>query len=434
MSERSRTAMNWLTALGQGVVVALEALRANKVRSGLTILGVSIGVAVVMVMAAVIQGVNDSFSEILSSQGPKTFYVQHARIAGNVSTGLEEEEPEFLRNPPLDPDWASELAELPGIRDVSPVADLSQFGYRARHRSNELTMSLLAVGSDYLEIDSGDLTDGRFFTRSEEQRGRPVAVVDSAVATDLYGGRDPLGQSFTVSGAGPGGGAGGETPFRVVGIYRPPANLFAGFATHYVLVPFRAALKYVNFWDRMMAFVVRPDEATPLPEALDRVRGRMRQLRGLEPGQEDDFALVTQDEILDLWNQLTAVLFSVMVALSSVGLMVGGVGVVGIMMISVTERTREIGVRKALGARRRDILWQFLVEAATLTVVGGGIGMLAGGGVTAALAAWTPVPASVPVWAVVVALAVSALTGVGFGLYPAARGARQDPVDALRYE
>jgi putative ABC transport system permease protein len=143
---------------------------------------------------------------------------------------------------------------------------------------------------------------------------------------------------------------------------------------------------------------------------------------------------VTQDELLDLWTHLPAVLFPVRVALSSVGLMVGGVGVVGIMMISVTERTREIGLRKALGARRRDILWQFLVEAATLTVLGGAVGMLAGGGVVAALAAWTPVPASVPLWAVLAALAVSALTGVGFGLYPAARGARLDPVDALRYE
>ncbi len=432
MSDR-RQGMAWYTALGQGVTMALEALGANKVRSGLTVLGVAIGVAVVMIMAAVIQGVNDSFLELLSAQGPKTFYVQHASVSGGggVNTGLEEEEPEFLRNPPLEPGWAGRLVELPGIRQVSPLADLSQTGFRARREGSEVDVSLLAVTSDYLEMTHGDVVDGRFFTRSEEQRGRRVAVVDPDVVADLFGGRDPVGRDF---GLGRTSGQGGQTRFEVVGIYEPPPNLFSGLATHYVLVPFEAAWQHLDVWDRMMALVVEPEEDTPLAEALDVVRGSMRQIRGLEPGEEDDFALVTQDEILDLWDQLTTVLFSVMVALSGVGLMVGGIGVVGIMMISVTERTREIGVRKAMGARRRDVLWQFLVEAATLTLIGGAAGMLLGGGAVAALEAWTPVPASVPLWAVIAALAVSALTGVGFGLYPAARGARADPVEALRYE
>ena len=422
--------MNWWTALLEGISIAVDSLTSNKLRSALTILGVTIGVAVVMVMAAVIQGIDESFTEILSSRGPQTFYVQHASISGGgISTGLEEEEPEFLRNPPLDPDWAREIEELPSIERVTPVADLGQMGYRARKGSHDARVSLYAVGSDYLEIDNGDLTGGRFFTRSEDRRGRPVAVIDSAVSRDLFEGRDPMGDLLNL-----GRPDRGFAPFRTVGTYRPPANLFAGFATHYVFVPFSAALKYISFWDRMMAFIVQPVDGVGQPVALDEVRGKMRQLRGLSPGQEDDFAIITQDEVMDLWNQLTAVLFSVMVALSSVGLMVGGIGVVGIMMISVTERTREIGLRKALGARRRDILWQFLVEAATLTVLGGAVGMLIGGGTAAALAAWTPVPASVPLWAVVAALGVSALTGVGFGLYPAARGARLDPVDALRYE
>ncbi len=428
--------MKLLTALGEGIRIALDALRSNKVRSGLTVLGVAIGVLVVMVMSAVIRGVDESFRGLVASRGVNTFYVSHAPAGGGgVQTGLEEEESEFMSNRPIRPQWAEEIEELPGIRDAAPLADLSGAGYSARSSGREVDITLLAVASSWLDIDAGTVTGGRFFTRSEARRGRPVALVDSAAARDLYGGLDPLGQRLELSGGQIGGtGSAGGTPFEVVGTYRTPPNLFSQLASHYVYVPFYAAWKYSDVWERMVFLVVRPDEATPLPVALDRVEGKLRQLRGLRPGQESDFHLLTQDEMLSVWNDLTSVLFTVMVALSSVGLLVGGIGVVGIMMISVTERTREIGLRKALGARRRDVLWQFLVEASTLTLIGGGAGLLLGGGIVAAVTRWTPIPASVPAWAVIAALGVAALTGVGFGLYPASRAARLDPVDALRYE
>jgi putative ABC transport system permease protein len=290
-------------------------------------------------------------------------------------------------------------------------------------------VALSVVGSDYIEIDQGDIIDGRFWTRGEEERRAAVAVIDSAAAADVFGGLDPIGRTIKMGRPGDPG-----ATFRVIGVYRPPANLFAGFNTHYVLVPFWTAQKYLDFWDRLVTFIVRPEPGVELQEAQDIVHARMRQLRGLRPGQEDDFALITQDEIFELWNNLTSVLFSVMVALSGVGLLVGGVGVIGIMMISVTERTREIGLRKAMGARRRDVLWQFLVEAATMTGLGGATGLLVGGAIVWALNRWTPVPADVPLWAVAAALAASALTGIGFGLYPASRASRLEPVDALRYE
>ncbi|MFQ5690547.1 MAG: ABC transporter permease [Gemmatimonadota bacterium] len=421
--------MGVLSTLTEGVAVAFTSLGANKVRSGLTILGVMIGVWVVMVMAGVISGVNQSFSELISSRGATTFYVAHYDFStANVSTGLEEEEPEFLRNDPLDPAWAVELGRLPGIHNASAVADLSQSGYRASWRSNSVDIALAAVGADFLEIDNGDLIDGRFFTRSEEERRTAVVVIDSATAVDLFGALDPLGRTIRVAGRRDG------SRFRVIGVYRPPANLFAGLANHYVYLPFAAADKYLNLWNRLVSIVVRPEPDTPLDDALSVVHGRMRQLRRLGMGEKDDFALITQDQIVNLWNSLTSVLFTVMIALSSVGLLVGGVGVIGIMMISVTERTREIGLRKSMGARRRDILWQFLVEAATLTLLGGAAGMVLGGVVVYALNSWTPVPADVPIWSIVAALLASALTGVGFGLYPASRAARLDPITALRYE
>jgi putative ABC transport system permease protein len=183
-----------------------------------------------------------------------------------------------------------------------------------------------------------------------------------------------------------------------------------------------------------MQFAVSPTETATVVDAMDQVTAAMRIHRGLRPGQDNNFSLVTQDKLLDTWNKITGVFFLVMLALSGVGLMVGGVGVVAIMMISVTERTREIGVRKALGATRREIMFQFLVEAATLTLVGGTAGMLLGGLIAWGIRALTPVPATVPMWSVVVAVIASIITGIFFGLYPANKASKLDPVEALRYE
>jgi putative ABC transport system permease protein len=420
----------WAT-LREGLLVAFDSLRANKVRSALTILGVTIGVMVVLVMAAMVQGLNASFRDVIASAGPTTFYVFHAPVGGGggLQTGLEEEENEFMRHPPLDPVWTRELGRLAEIRHAAPGVDLSGMGYHGRSGDSDVRISLYGVDAEYMEIDGGDLIDGRFFTGTEERRRRSVAVVDSATAADLFGGLDPLGGRFNI------GRPGRDTaPFEAIGVYRPPDNLFAGLQSHYVYIPFSAALKHMRVWDRLVWFTVKPHEGVPLDRALEVVRSRMRILRRLGPGDEDDFHLITQDQVLDFWNRLTGVFFAVMVALSGVGLLVGGVGVIGIMMISVTERTREIGLRKSLGARRRDLLWQFLVEAATLTVVGGAIGMAFGGLIVWAVSSLTPVPATVPLWSIAVALLASVFTGIGFGLYPAARGAGLDPVEALRYE
>ena len=421
--------MGFVATVTEGIAVAFDSLGANKVRSGLTILGVTIGVLVVMVMAAVITGINRSFSELMAPEGITTFWVAHFDFSSMQFSGpLDDGEDAFFKNPPLEPGWAKELGRIEGIRSAAPVVDLAGSGYEASSGPDRVEIGLYGVGADYIEISGGDVIAGRWFTQSEADRRAAVTVIDSATAVGLFGTRDPIGRDIRIS-------RGSENAkVRVVGIYRVPANLFAGLVSHYVWMPFATADKLLRVWDRQISFIVRPEPETELQTALDATRARMRQLRGLQIGEEDDFAMMTPAQMMALWGQLTNVLFAAMFGLSSIGLMVGGVGVVGIMMISVTERTREIGLRKAMGSRRRDIMWQFLVEAATLTLLGGAAGMLLGGGLVWVVNQATPLTAVVPLWSIVAALAASILTGIGFGLYPASRAAALDPIDALRYE
>jgi putative ABC transport system permease protein len=217
-------------------------------------------------------------------------------------------------------------------------------------------------------------------------------------------------------------------------VYRQKPNIFSGAQPSWVVVPPTTAIKRLDANENWLSLLVVPAAGTPQQQAMDDVTGALRTARGLRPVDENNFALISQEAFMELFDRLTGVFFLVMLVLSSIGLMVGGVGVVAIMMISVTERTREIGVRKALGATRREILWQFLVESMTVTVIGGALGLMLGGGGAMLLAILTPIPASVPLWSIGAALLVSAITGIGFGMIPASKASRLDPVEALRYE
>ncbi|UCF20603.1 MAG: ABC transporter permease [Gemmatimonadota bacterium] len=415
--------------LQEGVTIALQALRQSKVRTGLTILGVGIGVLVVVAMAAVIQGVNRSFDVLVEASGANTFYVVRS-YGVEMNTGLEEEDPTWRRRPPIPASFALALEALSTVENSFASADLSWLPVTMSAVGNETEASILAVPSDYMQTDAGDIVAGRFYTKVEEEAGRPVAVIDSAAAEDLFAPLEAVGRTFRI----------GNQSFLVVGVYKHPPNLFATLGGNRVFVPFSTAQKYllkdvrwISF-DELVWLTVVAKPMVGITRAIDQVTGRLRAMRGLAPGEENNFDVVTQESMNDLWNQLTAALFAVMFALSSVGLMVGGIGVIAVMVVSVTERTREIGIRKALGATKRDILWQFLVEATTLTTVGGAIGLAVG-----ALIAWivnrfTPVPAVIPLWSIFLAIAAAAFTGIVFGLFPAIRAARLDPVESLRYE
>ena len=411
-----------VSGLFEGVGIALASLRSSKARAALTILGIAIGVMVVMLMAAMISGINKSVAGVFESIAPRTFLVWRFFQAGiNVSDGSDESSP-WRRNPAIRELEADRIRALPSVRFVTRREESSatvEFGDRRLESVN-----VSGLSAEWVEVNGGDVYPGRTFTRFEDLSNSPVAVINRKLEDQLFRGRDPIGQTIHIAGS----------PFVIIGVYAQPPSLFSGAAPPFVGIPHGAFVKSVPYFKGWMRLAVAPSPGYTQQESMDEVVASLRSLRGLKPGQDNNFSIVTQDKLLDSWNQVTGMFFLVMLVLSSIGLMVGGVGVVAIMMISVTERTREIGVRKALGATRRAILWQFLVEASTLTLVGGAIGMLGGGLLAFLISRITPIPANVPLWSIVAALLASALTGVGFGLYPASRAARLDPVEALRYE
>ena len=406
----------------EGVGIALESLRAHKARAALTILGVAIGVMVVMVIGAIISGFNKGIADMLEQSGPKTFWVGRFFQGGvNVSDGSDEMSP-WRRNPPMSLEDARVIEQLPSVSwlalDEGGQADVS-FGSKTQH-----SVRVYGRSAAWPNVAGGDVSPGRSFTEVEEAAAAQVAVVNQKLAELLFDQIDPIGQRVHIQGV----------PYTVIGVFNPPPQLFGGQPSPEAIIPHAALVKYVQYWKGWMDFLVGPAPAATTAQAMEDVTEALRLRRHLRPGQDNNFAVVSQEKFLESLNSTTLLVRIVMLALSAVGLLVGGVGVIAIMMISVTERTREIGVRKALGATRREILWQFLVEAATLTLVGGIVGMIAGGLVALVLAVATPVPAHVPLGSIVAALAAAALTGIVFGLYPANKAARLDPVEALRYE
>lgn len=403
----------------EGVGIALGSIRANKARAALTILGVAIGVAVVMVIAAMITGIRRGVTDIVEQVGPRTFWVVR-RFEGGIQ--ISDDAQPRRRHPPLTLAEAERIAALPTIAFVV-VNEQAGRGIEFENRNLE-SVSVFGRGPQWLAVAGGDIFPGRSFTRVEDQASSRVAVINEKLSGELFGQRDPIGKRIRIAGV----------PYRVIGVYTPPPDLFGQGNSPQAIIPHNTFAKHVPHWRGGMALMLAPRPNVTVADAIDAVTAVLRSARGLRPGVENTFDIVTQDKLLESFNGITGVFFMVMLGLSSVGLLVGGVGVIAIMTISVTERTREIGVRKALGAKRREILWQFLVEASTLTMVGGAIGLVLGGTLTAIARAVTPLPAVVPLWSIVAALAVSAFTGVGFGLFPAIRAASLDPVEALRHE
>ena len=418
------------------VRMALDTLRANKMRSALTILGVVIGVMAIVGVTSLIRGFDQSLRDSIRQLGPNTIFVTKLSIV-SLSGGTEFSE--LLRRPNLTVDDAKAIEKLaPSVEniDIWVGQGISQTAERVYYRGERTRqVGILGATEQFAAVNFVKLAIGRFFTAPEVLHSRRVVVLGDTVYQALFGvsGLDPIGKKVRI---GPG-------EFMVVGVLDKRPSFGPGSSsddlvvipqtTHQILFNSNANRRGLRGQNSAIIVVV-PYATVPREQALSEVEQIMRIRHGLKLDEPNDFDLATQDAILRVWDRISQVTFLALVVISSVALMVGGIGVMAIMMISVTERTREIGVRKALGARRQEILVQFLSEAAVLTSIGGVLGIVCRSAIGLTVNLATGFPISLPWWSFAMGLGFSGGVGIVFGMVPAVRAAKLDPIEALRHE
>jgi len=419
--------------LAEILTMAVDTLRTNKLRSFLTILGVVIGITSIVSITALLRGFDESFKDIFRQIGPTTMFVSKFSF---VSRSQGKSFRDLIKRPNISVADAHALEASPLIESVA-VQVGGMIGARDERMTygNNATkrMRVFGASANYGQTNSIPMVAGRMFSQTEVDRRRPVVVLGDAPAQALFPAADPIGKQIRM----------GRTMYTVVGVFGKRPNPLGGSGPdEFGVVPHTTwnkvygadALRIFNIVHRDVAIIVIPRDGVTQQAAMREVEEIMRARHGLKLDQENDFDIATQAALFQLWERISGGIFMALVVISSIALMVGGIGVMAIMTISVTERTREIGVRKALGARRREILWQFLLEAVFLTSLGGVVGIVLGAMIGWSINILSGFPISLPWWSFAIGIGFSASVGIFFGIIPAFKAARLDPIEALRYE
>ena len=413
-----------LGILREIVNMALDSLRTHKLRSFLTLLGIVIGVMTVIGMVSIIQGLNRSFLSELESIGSDIIIVE--KFEPGIQVGRLSEE-ERQRKDFIFEDALAIQEECSYVKAVVASLVVDLFADIPIKYQNKRSRDAYIVGMSEKqpEVLSVYLPErGRFFAESDVSHRTKVCVLGFDLAENLFPHSSPLGKDIRI----------GPEKFRVIGVLKKRGSFFGQSQDNFVGIPITTLMKHYPYDRSGWQFIATPTQHEYLGDAMEQIINLLRVRRKVPFGQPNDFAVYTQDTIVDLYNQLTGAAYLVMIVISSIGLLVGGIGVMNIMLVSVKERTREIGIRKAIGARSGDILKQFLIEAVFLTATGGVIGILVGYGIAFLVKAATPLPASVTGWSVILGFVVSVSIGIFFGIFPAQKAAKLDPIVSLRYE
>ncbi len=412
--------MNVFSSFRNNTMLALDTIRAHKLRSLLTMLGVIIGTGTIIGVGSILTGFDGAVTNVLKSFGPNTIIVSRtpAFRTGDLT-------PEQRARKQFTYENAIGVRENCGSCALVSALMFPNHGpIVTKYKGNAVYQTRLqGVEESYARTGQIDMDQGRFFSDFEDRHHAPVAVIGADVVKGLFGEENPIGKKINSDGL----------ELEVVGTMHRPSASFFDQSDNRVFLPFSSMMKkYPNARD--MALIVTASDGM-LPQAMDEVRTLLRIQRHVRPNKPDDFSTSTAEQMVEQFRQITAMTFLVMIVLSSIGLLVGGIGVMNIMLVSVTERTREIGVRKAIGAKRIDIIFQFLLEAAVLTGLGGLVGLVLGWGIAmASKLIFTSLPTTVPAWAAILGIVVSVGVGLFFGIWPANKAAKLDPVTALRYE